>query len=409
VHTNCSLSRTPSVACCGVVALLAIAVLGCGSETSRSSGGAYGGSSAGTAGGSADSSPSGSGGVGGLVIPDAAGGRSDSGEPSDASCGGLSVLAKKIQVDLFVMFDVSRGMSCPVPSAATRLDTLRAAIGRFVALPEAEGLGFGIGYFGLDHGSCNEALYASADVEIAPLPGNATAIVSSLAAQNPGSTWQVPIFPALTGAIQHARQWAASHRGHTVAVVLVMSSEAGLLCGDLSAVNGAAAQGMDGTPPIRSYVLGIYPEVNCGFPELPFSQAALDAIALSGGTTRAILVRPETDFERQFLDAIQQIQERVSLPCSYAIPPPSSGETFDFYKVNVRFTPGSGLPTDILSAGTREQCTANGGGWYYDEPAHPNSIELCPETCNLVSRDTGGKIDIVLGCEPKGIPPPIPR
>ena len=109
------------------------------------------------------------------------------------------------------------------------------------------------------------------------------------------------------------------------------------------------------------------------------------------------------------MSAIQKIQQRTKLPCSYQIPAPATGSKFDFYSVNVKFTSGQGQAADILSAGTADNCTSNQGGWFYDNPNAPTSIQLCPQTCEIISGDSRGKVDILLGCEPKGVPPPIPR
>jgi hypothetical protein len=37
-------------------------------------------------------------------------------------------------------------------------------------------------------------------------------------------------------------------------------------------------------------------------------------------------------------------------------------------------------------------------GWYYDNPADPKQILLCPATCDLVS-NTKGTLDVVFGCK----------
>ncbi|MND05283.1 hypothetical protein D3C83_259750 [compost metagenome] len=44
-------------------------------------------------------------------------------------------------------------------------------------------------------------------------------------------------------------------------------------------------------------------------------------------------------------------------------------------------------------------CGAN-GGWYYDNPADPVTIILCPDSCELAQASSdGSKIEVVLGCE----------
>ena len=79
---------------------------------------------------------------------------------------------------------------------------------------------------------------------------------------------------------------------------------------------------------------------------------------------------------------------------------PDSGDPnqpVDPTRVNVTFTPGGGTPGTIPQVPDETQCTA-GGGWYYDNPADPQSINLCDTPCDAVQGDLAGRIDVVLGC-----------
>jgi hypothetical protein len=42
------------------------------------------------------------------------------------------------------------------------------------------------------------------------------------------------------------------------------------------------------------------------------------------------------------------------------------------------------------------RCDATQGGWYYDDPAAPQRVMLCPATCDAVRG--GSSLRIVLGC-----------
>jgi hypothetical protein len=37
-------------------------------------------------------------------------------------------------------------------------------------------------------------------------------------------------------------------------------------------------------------------------------------------------------------------------------------------------------------------------GWYYDDPAKPTTVVLCPKACESVA--AGGSVDIAFGCKP---------
>lgn len=45
-----------------------------------------------------------------------------------------------------------------------------------------------------------------------------------------------------------------------------------------------------------------------------------------------------------------------------------------------------------------------GNGWYYDDPANPAQVKLCPQTCQTILGDSGAQIEVDLGC-PGGYEP----
>ena len=81
-----------------------------------------------------------------------------------------------------------------------------------------------------------------------------------------------------------------------------------------------------------------------------------------------------------------------------------TGPNVDPALINVNFTPGSGAPETIGQAMGAQSC--QNGGWYYDNPAMPTRISLCPSTCARVQADSNAKLDIVLGCKPVPVAPP---
>lgn len=93
------------------------------------------------------------------------------------------------------------------------------------------------------------------------------------------------------------------------------------------------------------------------------------------------------------------IEQAAPLPCDYAVesltPPP--GETLDFDKVNVTFTAEDGTPMTIGQAGDEAACPADQLAWYYDNPAAPATIHLCPNACEFVK--TVARVDVVVGCQ----------
>jgi len=87
----------------------------------------------------------------------------------------------------------------------------------------------------------------------------------------------------------------------------------------------------------------------------------------------------------------------AQIACEWQIPEPPPGETFDRARVNVRHTPSGGGPgVDLGSVPSAARCD-DAGGWYYDDPAHPRKITVCPSTCGALRRDPG-RVDVLFGC-----------
>jgi len=84
------------------------------------------------------------------------------------------------------------------------------------------------------------------------------------------------------------------------------------------------------------------------------------------------------------------------LPCDYPIPPPPAGGTLDPDKVNLEFT-APGAQAQVFPRAGSETACAQSLAWFYDDPATPTQIRMCPAACTAIGG--GGTIQIQLGCE----------
>ena len=317
---------------------------------------------------------------------------------------------------MMIMLDQSSSMSDAVSTGGTKWDSVKSALDTFVGQPGLTGVSVGIQYFGqpgtcsilacnatpdcgasacgpcvanvclgtLTAGgdSCSAADYATTSVEIAPLPGVASHIVSSIAAHSPSTS--TPTSAALQGAIDHATSWAHGHVGDAVVVVLATDGDPTECDTSLTNIDAIAAAGFAGTPKIPTFVIGV-----------GSSLSSLNGIAAAGGTTSAFLVDTNANVNQQFLDAMNAIRHSV-LGCQYQIPAPTMGSP-DYGTVNVVYTSG-GVATTFPYVMTKQNCPASGDGWYYDNPASPTQIILCDATCTRVEADHAAEVDITLGC-----------
>ncbi len=247
--------------------------------------------------------------------------------------------------------------------------------------------------------TCNEDAYATPEVEIAPLPGVNAAILASLDAHGPLT--MTPSAPSLKGAIKHARAWATAHPDTTTIVVLAtdgmptVCTSGGLL--PITEVQQIAAEGVNGTPSIKTFVIGVVPAA------MPQVATALNSIAANGGTGQAFIIDPAQDMTGAFAAALEAIRGAY-MECSFQIPAPSGMPNWD--EVNVIYTAVDSTVATVYYVEDISQCDPVLGGWYYDIPPSqgtPTKIVLCPQSCQFV-QSYGGTIDIEIGC--KTLTPP---
>ncbi len=118
--------------------------------------------------------------------------------------------------------------------------------------------------------------------------------------------------------------------------------------------------------------------------------------ALTGGRQLSICT---LDWTPLFRELTTVIAVPMALPCVYRLPAPPAGEDLDPLRVNVEYTPGTGGPTETIpNVGSYDRCTSE--GWYYEgeDPADPERIVLCPNTCHRLELDGDGRVDLAVGC-----------
>lgn len=368
-----------------------------GSLAQPGAGSSSGGSSSTGTGGSSASSGAGTSGVISTVacpgLPFDGGQAGEAGaSASDVSCTGVSVDAESVPVDLFMMMDRSQSMGFTLPnSTMTRWDAVKAAVQSFVNASSAGAIGAGIGFFGRSGGAddtldCSVAGYATPVVDIGPLSTTGADLVDAIDKTLPAGL--TPTVPALQGALSYAKDWATAHPGRATIVVLVTDGYPTQCSASPSDISAAAAAGYLTAPFIKTYVIGVG----------DVAKFNLDNYARSGGTQAAYLT-DQANASDSFLQALLNITNS-KIACDYAIPKPAdSMMQVDIDKVQVVYTPASGVPLEVPKVATLGACAnAANGGWYYDDANTPTKISVCPCTCSSFA---AGHVDVRLGCSPR--------
>jgi hypothetical protein len=365
------------------LAVVLLGLVGCGGTSTTSNGTGDGGAGRGDGGA-------------GPGVTDAPATVDDAGNviiDPDAACGAATTRAERLPLDIYLMLDRSQSMSDTV-TGGSKWTAVTGALEAFIAQTGLTGVSIGLQYFSLPGTSgggggggvsCNRADYATPDVEIAPLPGVAGAITTSISGHHPGSS--TPTSAALQGAIDHAKAWGGAHPDHVTIVILATDGDPTQCDTSLPDIDAIAAAGVSGTPKILTFVIGV-----------GSSLTNLNGIAAAGGTTAPFMVDTGGNVNQQFLDALNNIRGAM-LGCTYKMPSVDGGIA-DLTKVNVQYTPGTGgAPERIPQVPGASQCPASGDAWYYDNPTAPTQIILCPATCSRVQPDTTGEVDILIGCQ----------
>jgi hypothetical protein len=303
------------------------------------------------------------------------------------------------------MFDQSASMCACLDAGAgqlclesgcntTRLDAVRQAINEFLVDPNSAGIGVGLGFFGnqdIGETSCDAATYGEPAVSVGTLPEQAGALSDALSLLQP--TGETPTGPALRGACDYARDYRATAPEHQMVLLLLTDGRpeapttcrggSGTCCPSIDDAVQAAEQCRTEVG-IRTFVLGIGPLLD-----------NLQQIAVAGGTDQAYLVQGG-DVGTEVLRALNRIRGSAAIHCELALPEPPLGEALALDEVNLEYEGAECARTPFSSVPSAADC-GDEDGWYYDDPASPNRILLCPRSCDLVS-GPGGNLYYSVGC-----------
>jgi hypothetical protein len=317
---------------------------------------------------------------------------------NDEVCAAQVYEGEAVPLDIYIMFDQSGSMLNDV-GGITRLDAVERAAGSFLRDQASAAIGVGVGYFGfqpIGQTSCLANDYASPSV---PVTLDHEAVLRSLAERQP--IGETPTGAAIRGACGYARELKTRNVGHSVVLLLLtdgepkapMSCSTGACCPTLADAVQAASDcrsGEAGQPGIKTYVLGVGPFLD-----------NLQQIAQAGGTAHAYLIGDQ-EVEQKVLQALNSIRGDASIPCQLKIPEATAGNELDYGLVNVAYQDSSCTLSTIYNVPNVASCDAASGGWYYDNPDAPSSVNLCGESCDRVSAP-GGRLAFTVGCETKTV------
>lgn len=306
-------------------------------------------------------------------------------------CATAEYEAKLRPLDMLVLLDQSGSMT----EHDDRWTPTTNAIKSFVSSPESTGIGIGLQYFPLgkdDDEKCEGATYAEPSVSIAPLPGNAQAMIRSIDAHyftqenccDAPEHQGTPTRPAMEGVFAYLRGWLAMHPERDAVALLATDGEPSECdANDIEDVSRVMSEAAAATPSIKSYVIGIGDEED------------LDELAAAGGTGQGAFAVDGTGgmTEKQLLATLNTIRGE-NFRCDFESP---SGMYADPNLTNVETTSGARPRAKLVKVQMPDDCArATQGGWYHDDAT--KRIHLCPEVCRSIRAEPSVKVNIVVGC-----------
>lgn len=268
---------------------------------------------------------------------------------------------------------------------------------------------------------CDGVAHAQSAVEVGVLPAVAPTIVASLNTERPGGN--TPTVGALTGGVNFCIDFQEKHPDEDCVVVFVTDGQpngCGLQlectpgfipdaegqCVDprSEAVLAPIARAARDDHDVKTYTVGMAGVSGDGFD-------LLDALAVVGGTDCTPNVPGEEACNvadtggAGLLQALNLIRDTVvqetRVPCTWAVPPAPDGRKLDPNLVNVSLTL-KGVEVPLAQVAAAADCSAAGGGWYFDVPQTPTEIRTCEQTCETVEQNADDvRVDLEFGCATK--------
>jgi hypothetical protein len=104
------------------------------------------------------------------------------------------------------------------------------------------------------------------------------------------------------------------------------------------------------------------------------------------------------DFDQALGTALQKITSSLA-PCEYAVIPPE-GTVIDPTLVSVVYTDADSVKYGVVANQTTGDCTV---GWRYADSTG-TKLEICRDTCQVISNDPFARVSVLLGCRSIVIP-----
>lgn len=243
---------------------------------------------------------------------------------------------------------------------------------------------------------CDLDTYDQPVVDLVGLPGGSDKLIAAIDVRTPDG--QTPTLVGLQGAIAQASTQLTIEPDHEVITVLATDGfptacDDDIFNGDPTQAipNVAEVAATGAAQGVRTFVIGVFsPE------QASIAQDNLDTIAQAGGSEAAYVVSTTDQVTSGFLEALNTVRLNAKA-CEFDL----VGDDVDYETIWLRLTPKDGSdPIWVPRVDGLDDCSLD-PGFYFDVPIDqgvPNTVILCPATCNLLGTSTDRTVDIFTTC-----------
>ena len=411
-----------SVLCGGAVAVLACGgtkdgygeITEGGTGVSGGNGSAASGASASSAAASGATGASGStGGIQQTTTGAAASGSSTTGGDFEECVGTVSE-GEALALDMLIVLDHTTSMTnnaddCPlvvggVPSSQNKWCFATHALASFFVNNSAPGARAALNFMAMPGYVCEGGPnnpQAQPQVGLTVLPTDpAGELITALSNDGPFGVGDGNASTAIEAALRGINDYTVAARtpGRKMIGILITDGDPTVCNTDINFLSTLVADQLN-TNGLETYFIGMTGATESNLEALAVQGGAPEHTTYCGGMASCHYWTVGDGDPTAFVDALNQIQAAALLPCSYQIPAPPAGEVVDLNLVNAEFTTATGEQVKMTRVDGSVGCVPGAYQWYYDNAAAPNSLELCPDACQVATEQgQGSSVKVAYGC-----------
>lgn len=203
-----------------------------------------------------------------------------------------------------------------------------------------------------------------------------------------------PLDVAFEAAVRELSDWLLDHPEQTGTIALVGTGSGGDACAPdgLEDLARQIEEAAFGTPPLRTHLIAL------GEGE------GLDELSGLSSTTVLAPADGEEALGMALFAELGRIRDERA--CSFEIPAPENGETFDPRRVNLQIESIDGTELPLYAVEDSAGCNDAAWAWHYDDNENPLRIELCHESCALARTQLRARLTLLTGCVTNVLPKP---